>query len=82
MATTFPQPGADHRDRLARRLSGQKRVLEMIALGDPMEDVLNAITSLIETEEPGVLCSILRLNREEQTVHPIAGASVPQSYIY
>src|SRR5689334_14003681 len=70
---------SDHRDRVARSLAGQKRVLEMIAWGDPSDQILTAITALIESEGDGLLCTILTLD-ETKHLHNAAVNSLPAEY--
>ncbi|HZT80031.1 MAG TPA: PAS domain-containing protein, partial [Gemmataceae bacterium] len=43
-------------------LTGQKRVLEGIARGEPLPDILDALARLVEGEYPGSLCSVLLLD--------------------
>src|SRR5438477_543702 len=52
----------EQRSRVARSLAGQRRILEMIALGEPLDEILKAITVLIENESDGLLCTILTLD--------------------
>ncbi|MCC6763741.1 MAG: GAF domain-containing sensor histidine kinase [Deltaproteobacteria bacterium] len=53
-------------DRRAKRtaalLRGQTRLLEMIALGKPHGEVLEALCTLVEQQVPGMLCSVLLLD--------------------
>ena len=53
------------RDRIAILLAGQTRVLEMIAVGKPLPDVLTALSRLIEQEASDILCSILLLDGDQ-----------------
>ncbi|WP_428940537.1 ATP-binding protein [Fontivita pretiosa] len=73
-------PTAAQRDRAARLLHGQKRILEMIATGEPLADILHAITTLIETQSEGIVCSILLLDETGQRLYPAAAASLPEAY--
>jgi hypothetical protein len=43
-------------------LAGEKRLLEMVAKGDPLGDILDAICRLVEELCSGSLCSILLLD--------------------
>jgi len=58
----------------------QLRILERIARGAPLDDVLCAIVSLIEHHTDG-LCSILRLDAEHGTLRHAAAPSLPAAYI-
>lgn len=61
-------------------VSGQKRLLEMIALGAPLTDVLNALALLIEEQSSGALCAILLLHESGEYLTYGAAPSVPASY--
>src|SRR5690242_18668509 len=45
-------------------LSDQKRVMELIAEGAPLPITLDALARAIETQAPGVFCSILLLDAD------------------
>ncbi len=61
--------------------AGQSRVLEMIARGEPIADVLSSLVSLIEAQSTGMLCSVLMLNEDGKHVVHGAAPSLPESYI-
>ena len=61
-------------------LSGQTHVLEMIATGAPLEDVLDTLVRLIERESPRIFCTVLLLDREGKRLHPGAAPSLPAEY--
>jgi signal transduction histidine kinase/CheY-like chemotaxis protein len=69
----------DHHDRVARSLAGQKRVLEMIALGDPLDEILSAITAMVESEGDGLLCTILTID-DTNHLRCAAVTSLPLGY--
>src|SRR6266550_8111329 len=50
------------RKRAETLLAGEKRLLEMVAKGDPLGDILDAICRLVEELCSGSLCSILLLD--------------------
>src|SRR5262245_36661492 len=47
--------------RLASLLAGQTRILEMVATGSSLGEVLDALCRLIENQVPGLICSVLLL---------------------
>lgn len=61
-------------------LGGQARVLERIARGAPLQDVLEAIVTLIESAAPGMLCSILLIDRDGKRLRHGAAPHLPASY--
>jgi PAS domain S-box-containing protein len=61
-------------------LAGEKRLLEMVAKGDPFSDVLDAICHLVEELCCGSLCSILLLDSNGNRLWHGAGPSIPKPY--
>jgi PAS domain S-box-containing protein len=61
-------------------LPGQARVLERIARGAPLPEVLEATVALIENAAPGMLCSILVLDRDGRHLRSGAAPSLPPDY--
>ena len=57
----------------------QHNVLEMIARGRPTAEVADCICRWAEERAPGVLCSILTVDRTGH-LHPLAGPSLPAHY--
>jgi hypothetical protein len=57
---------------------GQREVLESIAMGNPVPEVLEQIVRLIERQEEGMLCSILLLDRQTGQLHHGAAPSLPR----
>ncbi len=66
------------RDRSAHLLRGQTRILEMVALGKPLADVLAALCELVEQQSTGMLCSVLLL--ESDQLRHGAAPSLPEDY--
>ncbi|GGE71315.1 ATP-binding protein [Massilia psychrophila] len=60
---------------------GEGRVLELIARGAPLKDILDRLMLLIEAQSEGVQCSVLLLDDDGVTVHPISAPSLPPSYM-
>ncbi|HEY8024312.1 MAG TPA: ATP-binding protein [Burkholderiaceae bacterium] len=61
---------------------GQAELLEMIALGAPLEDTLRRLTRLIEDQSEGLFCTILLLDPDGVHIRAAAGPSMPQSYLH
>src|SRR5581483_556596 len=59
--------------------AGQARVLEMIATGDPLEEILARLMLLIESQSGGMLCSVLLLNEDGQHIRHVAAPSLPEA---
>jgi signal transduction histidine kinase/CheY-like chemotaxis protein len=66
-------------DRERAVLSGERRILEMIATGVGYQPTLDAICRLFEDQNPDVRASILRVENFA-TVHPGAAPSLPPEY--
>jgi two-component system cell cycle sensor histidine kinase/response regulator CckA len=60
---------------------GQREVLELIAAGAPLAAQLEHIVLLIEAQAPGMMCSILLLDRDRQTVHTGAAPHLPIEFV-
>src|SRR6266446_7024400 len=60
-------------------LAGERRLLEMVATGEPLADVLNALCNIAEATGSGVHCSILLVDSDAK-FHFGAGPSVPPGY--
>jgi PAS domain S-box-containing protein len=55
----------------------EKRVLEMIATGVPLKEILNALCLFIEEQRSGTLASVLLLNPDGVHLNSVAGPSLP-----
>ena len=66
------------RDRTLR--SGENRVLELIARGAPLPEILDAIVRVIEGESPGLVGSILLLDHAGKHLRHGAAPSLPMAY--
>ena len=64
--------------QLAGLLAGQTRVLEMVTMGTSLGEVLDALCRLVESQEPGLICSVLLL--EGDRLRDGAGPSLPATY--
>ena len=64
--------------QLAGLLAGQTRVLEMVTMGRSLGEVLDALCRLVESQEPGLICSVLLL--EGDRLRDGAGPSLPATY--
>ena len=61
-------------------LAGENRLLEMVAAGDPLPAVLDALCRLVEELSSGCLCSILLLDSKGDRLWHGAAPSLPASY--
>ena len=64
--------------RLAKLLAGQTRILEMVATGAALTEVLDALCRVVEKQVPGLLCSVLLL--EGDRLRDGAGPSLAEDY--
>ncbi|MBL9186282.1 MAG: PAS domain S-box protein [Opitutaceae bacterium] len=60
---------------------GQKRVLEMIAIGRPLAETADALLRVIETHSPEMICSLLLLGPRAERLHHCAGPRLPENFI-
>jgi PAS domain S-box-containing protein len=68
------------RKRAEVLLAAEKQVLEMVAAGAPLPEVLDALTRNVEAQSEGVLCSVLLLDRDGAHLRDGSGPSLPESY--
>jgi PAS domain S-box-containing protein len=61
-------------------LAAEKRVLEMIATGVALKEILNALCLFIEEQRSGTLASVLLLNPDGIHLNSIAGPSLPREW--
>src|SRR5215813_2836383 len=71
----------DDRKRAEALLSGEKRLLEMIAKGDSLPVILDALCRLVEQLTPGSLSSILLLDPDGRRLWHGAAPSLPKEYM-
>jgi len=62
-------------------LEEELRCLELIAKGTPLSDALETLCTMIERQNPELLCSILLLDPHTHRLHPGAAPSLPPAYI-
>jgi PAS domain S-box-containing protein len=61
-------------------LAGEKRLLEMVAQGVALADVLGALCRVVEAAAPGRLCSVLSIDPDGVRFRHGAGPSLPAAY--
>jgi PAS domain S-box-containing protein len=72
------------RDRIAGLLLGQKKILEDIARGMELTDLMNELARFIENQEEGLLCSVLKLEKVQGkpgVLRVLAAPSLPEEYL-
>src|SRR5216110_2467604 len=69
------------RKRSDALLAGEKRLLEMIATGVALKEVLNALCLIIEEQRTGTLASVLLLNPDGVHLDCVAGPSLPKEWM-
>jgi len=60
--------------------AGQRRALEMVARGTPLEEVLDSLVRMIEEQSPGLSCSICMLSSDGSRLIPAAAPNVPTDF--
>src|SRR5437660_5430975 len=61
-------------------LTAEKRLLEKIATGVPLKEILNALCLIIEEQRPGTLASVLLLNPDGVHLDVAAGPNLPNEW--
>jgi PAS domain S-box-containing protein len=60
------QTDIDDRKCAESLLAGEKRLLEMVALGRPLHEILNSLCAFVETTVPECQCAVFPIDRREQ----------------
>jgi len=68
------------RKRAEDLLAGEKRLLEMIATGIALEEILNALCAIIERQCNGTLASVLLLDPDGVHLNFVAGPGLPREW--
>ena len=71
----------EDRKRAEMLLGGEKRLLEMIAKGEPLDIILHALCQLVEELASGALSSILLLDPKTNQLRHGAAPSLPTKYV-
>jgi PAS domain S-box-containing protein len=71
----------DQRKRAESLLSGEKRLLEMIATGVELKEILNVLCLTIEEYRKGTLASVLLLDPDGLHLNSAAGPNLPKGWI-
>src|SRR2546430_17546193 len=61
--------------------AGQTRILELVATGVSLEDILTNIVLLMEAQAEGMVCSILLLSADGKHVQHGAAPNLPEAYV-
>ena len=64
----------------AALLEGQRRVLERIASGAPVEKILELLVRLIEEQSGDVRCAVLLADAAQQRLRFVAAPNIPEDY--
>jgi len=70
----------DDRKRAETNLAREKHLLEMIASGCPLPDVLGALCRMVEEAAPDCYCDIHPIDWRSQTIEYSVAPSLPTSY--
>jgi len=68
-------------ERSSRVIEEERRVLELIAKGASLKEVLNALTAAIERMATGCYCTVLLLDEEGKRLWEGSGGSLPAAYM-
>jgi PAS domain S-box-containing protein len=66
---------------LYENIAGEKRVLEAVAAGAQLSDVLDTIIRVVEERSDGMICSVLLLDRDGTHLRHGAAPSLPEGYV-
>jgi PAS domain S-box-containing protein len=66
--------------RMRQLLAAETLVLEMIATGKSLDEVLHAVAANVEAMSPGTLASVLLIDAQGRSVAPVAAPSLPPAF--
>ena len=69
-----------NRKRREALLAGENKVLEMVAKGDSLADILDSLCRLVEEQSSGVLASILLMDPNGKQLRHGGAPNLPKSY--
>ncbi|MEX3968342.1 PAS domain S-box protein [Paraburkholderia sp. EG286B] len=78
----FLQTDIDDRKRAEALLAGEKRLLEMIAMGQPLPTVLDDLCRLVEQIVSDCFCSIALIEPGDMTFQQVNAAGLALTYTY
>jgi len=61
--------------------AGQGRIIGMMAANAPLSEILKRLVLLIESQSPGMLCSVLLLSDDGDHIRHGAAPSLPEDYV-
>jgi len=70
----------EDRKRAEALLAGEKRLLEMVAAGNTLTSILDALCRLVEETASGCICGILLLDTSDTSLELARAPSLPSSY--
>lgn len=70
----------DDRKRAETNLAREKHLLEMIASGSPVRDILGALCIMVEEAGPGCYCDVHPIERSGPSIEYSVAPSLPASY--
>src|ERR1043166_9446326 len=68
------------RKRAHALLSAQRRSLQLLAAGASLADILQDLCDTIDAQSPGILSTILLMDRDGEKLRPAAGRRVPEGW--
>jgi PAS domain S-box-containing protein len=71
----------EDRKRAAALLAGEKRLLEMVAMGWPLQDILNGLCLLVESTINGCYCCALLVNPDDSVFNLGAAPTLPPGFL-
>src|SRR5258706_6445911 len=74
------QTDIDNLKRAESLLAGEKRLLEMVALGRPLAEILNSLCAFVEQAAPESMCAVFPIDADENKFHNGFAPSLGDAY--
>jgi diguanylate cyclase (GGDEF)-like protein/PAS domain S-box-containing protein len=71
---------AVYRRRIESLIKDEEQLIEMVATGSPLAEVLDAVCAFVETQNPGVTAAVSLLDADGIHLHNAAAPHLPEAY--
>jgi diguanylate cyclase (GGDEF)-like protein len=66
----------------SERLAGQKEILEMLARGADLRQILDALCLTVQEQIEGAGCAVLLMDRERETLQTVSAPTLPGEFVW
>jgi hypothetical protein len=74
-------PPTAHADRSRSFIEGQSTILQQVAAGAPLPDVLSGISRLVEQQSPAARCAVALFDRDGRSLRHVQGPHIARTLL-